>query len=135
MIAIIGVAAAGLYGQGQSQATPAQRLPRETPPTTAAIQGLLRNPAGLGLGGVRVHLRDRATNTSVDAITSGDGVFRYLNLPPGVYDLRAELEGFDQFGQESIELKAGDVTAIEGVMKSIPAPAKTIVPGTVGAPP
>src|SRR5579863_4680999 len=134
MIAIIGVAG-GLHGSACGQATPAQRLPRELAPTTAAIQGVLRNAAGLGLGGVRVHLRNRATEANVDTATSGDGVFRVLNLLPGVYDLRAELDGFDLFGQDAIELKAGDAVAIEGVMKAIPAPPKVIVPGPVGAPP
>lgn len=134
MIAIIGVAA-GFHGSAHGQGTPTQRLPRESAPTTAAIQGVLRNAAGLGLGGARVHLRNRATNAIIDVATSGDGVFRVLNLLPGVYDLRAELDGFDLFGQDAIELKAGDAVAIEGVMKAIPAPAKVIVPGTVGAPP
>src|ERR1700761_348651 len=97
MIAMIGVAAA------QSQP---QRLPRENAPSNAAIQGVIRTTAGLGLGGVHVKLRNRTTNVVVESSTSGDGVFRFLNLSPGAYQLDAVIDGFEPFHRDSIDLKA-----------------------------
>ena len=69
----------------------AQRIPRQIAPSTAAIQGIVRNPRGLGLGGVEVRLRHPGVADRV-ASTTGDGAFRFVNLPPGTYDLHAVLD-------------------------------------------
>jgi hypothetical protein len=112
---LIGATAAAAHGQVPSQ----QRIPRETPPTGAAIQGVLRNPAGLGLGGAKIHLRNRSTGVVVDTTTTGDGVFRLVNLAAGSYELRAELEGFEPYDGADIQLKAGDVVAIGATLKPV----------------
>jgi len=127
----IGAIVVGVCGQTTTQ----QRLPRATAPTTGAIQGVLRNGAGLGLGGAQVHLRNRATNVAVDGATTGDGVFRFVNLTPGGYELRAELEGFEPFYRDEIQVKAGDAIAVEATLKSIPIAPRKTPPGVTSAPP
>ena len=112
---LIGAAAVAGKGQVPSQ----QRIPRETPPTSAAIQGVLRNPVGLGLGGAKIHLRNRSTGVVVDTTTTGDGVFRFVHLPAGTYELRAELAGFEPYNGPDIQLKAGDVVAIGATLKLV----------------
>src|SRR5580700_12334292 len=72
------------------QAAGSQQLPRQTAPTTAVIQGVVRNPRGLGLGGVVVRLWNASSQTEDRRTsTTGDGAFRFLNVSPGTYDLRA----------------------------------------------
>lgn len=109
---------------------PPQRLPRQNSPKTAAVQGILRNPSGLGLGGARVQLRERTYESTFEAVTTGDGVFRFVNLAPGSYDVRADLEAYEPFERRDIQLKAGDVFVIEGSMKPFAIP-----PSAVPAPP
>ncbi len=104
--------------------SPQPRLPRQSSAKAAAIQGILRNPAGLGLGGAKIHLRERTYGSTFDTTTSGDGVFRFVNLAAGSYELRAELDGFEPFDRQDIQLKVGDAFAIEGTLKPLPSPPK-----------
>src|SRR6516225_686099 len=89
-----------------------QRIPRETPSQVAAVQGVLRNPLGLGLGGVRVRLLGLTGGAGRETTTSGDGVFRITGLRPGRYELTADLEGYESIKRE-IELSVGDTFSLE----------------------
>jgi len=101
-------------GQGQTQ-----RLPRQTAPTTAAIQGIVWTEAHLGLGGVSIVLQDLTTGRSLPPITTtGDGAFRFLNLVPGRYQARATLAGFETYNVPAFEMAAGEVHVLEFAMKS-----------------
>jgi hypothetical protein len=76
-----------------------QRLPRETSTPTAngTIQGLIRNSLGLGLPSVAVGIRNVSSGQAFSSTTTGAGIFRFVNLPAGRYDLRAVLDGFRSF--------------------------------------
>ena len=80
----------------------------------------MRTEGGLGLGGVRIVLQELSNGKSFPAVTTGDGVFRFLHLKPGRYQVKATREGFQPFAQGDIELSAGDVFAIEFKLKAIP---------------
>src|SRR5579864_1745576 len=105
-----------LAARGQSQS---QRIPRQSPTTTAAIQGIVRTEGGLGLGGVTVILQDLSNGKSFPGTTTGDGAFRFLNLKPGRYQVKATRDGFEPFAQGDIQLAAGDVFPLEFRMKAI----------------
>ena len=95
-----------------------QRIPRQTAQSTATVQGVLRNPLGLGLGGVQVRLLGISGGAGRETATSGDGVFRITGLRPGRYELRTELAGFEPVTR-SFELKAGDAFSIEETLRPI----------------
>ena len=103
----------GIAGQSQ-------RIPRQTARTTAAVEGIVRTEAGLGLGGVSVVLQNLSTGRSVTTSTTGDGVFRFLNLAPGRYQLKATRDGFEGFARGEIGLQAGGVFPVEFNMKAVP---------------
>jgi len=96
-----------------------QRIPRQSKPGTAAIQGIVRTDTGLGLGGVAVILQELSNGKSFPTTTTGDGAFRLLNLKPGRYQVKATREGFQPFAQGDINLAPGDVFALEFKMKTI----------------
>ena len=96
-----------------------QRIPRQTAATTASIQGIVRTPPDLGLGGVAVLLQDLSNGKSTPAKSAGDGSFRFLNLKPGRYQIRASREGFDPYAQGDIQLAAGQAFTIEFTLKPI----------------
>lgn len=121
---LLGIAVVSVAVQAQVQ----QRLPRQSVPATAAIQGIVRNEAGLGLAGVTVVLQNLSTGASLPLSTLGDGVFRFLDLAPGRYQIKATRDGFEPFARGEIELKAGDVFPMEITMKAAPAAEPAIAP-------
>ena len=80
----------------------------------------MRTESGLGLGGVTVTLQILSNGKSIPTTTTGDGVFRFQNLAPGRYQIKAAREGFEPFARGDIELAPGDVFPLEFNMKAIP---------------
>ena len=108
---------------------PAQRLPRQAATTSGALQGVIRGDNGLGVGGAQVVLRNVSTNQEYSkclrdgagpCLTTGDGVFLMPDLPPGRYELKAELQGFESLSRSDVDVAAGQVLVLELTMKAIP---------------
>src|SRR5579863_10414677 len=92
------------------------RIPRQTQPTTGAIEGLLQNEQRLGLGNVEITIRSVDTNQALTAHTSGDGIFRVLNLPPGRYRVSAALDGFMPYQSDNLAVSAGELVSLEATL-------------------
>ena len=114
---IVTLAAAPVALAARAQDDP-QRIPRQTPSSTA-IQGIVRTEAGLGLGGVIVILQDLSNGKSHPTTTTGDGAFRFLNLKPGRYQVKATRDGYEPFAQGDIQLTRGEVFPLEFKLKAI----------------
>lgn len=118
-----------LAGSQTILAGQAQRIPRQTFSRTAAIAGIVATPEGLGIGGVAVVLQNLTSGRSFPETTKGDGSFRYVNLAPGRYQIKATHDGFLPLAQGDINLGAGDLYPLMLTMKPVaPAPggARTI---------
>ncbi len=96
-----------------------RRIPRQVDQSSTAVQGIVRNPAGLGLGGAAVRFRN-ADGREFRATTTGDGVFRILNMIPGPYELIVGREGFSYFHRPGIELRGADTLSFEVTLQEIP---------------
>ncbi len=80
---------ASVVGQSSTQ-----QIPGHTPANTASLQGTVRNAqTNLGVPGVKISLL-RAGVVAGEKSTDAEGIFRFLDLPPGTYELRAQNEGF-----------------------------------------
>lgn len=62
--------------------------------TNAVIAGVVADAQGGVLPGVTLTARNAETGFTRTVVTEGDGRYRLAGLPPGRYDLRAELQGF-----------------------------------------
>ena len=71
-----------------------QQIPGHTSANIASLQGTVRNAhTDLGIPGVKISLL-RAGALAVDKSTDAEGIFRFVGLVTGSYELKAEKEGF-----------------------------------------
>jgi Carboxypeptidase regulatory-like domain len=117
-----------------------QRLPGQTAPKNAALEGIVRQANGLPVIGARILLRNIATNKQSAKISDAQGVFRFLEVPPGSYEVTIAAEGFEEFRNPAIQLKAGDDFVLEAALVSAPStnsapPAFPQIPGGLSNPP
>ena len=97
-----------------------QRLPGQAAPKNAALEGIVRQENGRPVIGARILLRNIATNQQSAKISDAQGVFRFLDLPPGAYEVTITAEGFEEFRNPAIQLKAGDDFVLEAALVSAP---------------
>src|SRR5262245_17491268 len=88
------------------------------------ISGVVADPSGAIVPGVTVTLTNPATNAVRTALTNEAGLYVLRAIPPGVYNLRAELSGFRAVERKNIEVQVGssnriDVTLEIGEVNSI----------------
>lgn len=72
--------------------------------TTSSIEGTVKDKQGAVIAGA--HLRVLSTELAIDrsATTDTDGSYRIAALPPGIYEIRAEKEGFQAEVFKALEL-------------------------------
>src|SRR3954452_8808563 len=85
--------------------------------TTAAIDGIASDATGAALPGVTVEARNVDTNFARAAVTSSDGRFAILQLPPGRYKVTFTLAGFAELSQDNLELTVGQTVTLSAPMK------------------
>ena len=91
----------------------------------AVIIGTIVDAQGGVLPGVSLTLRNIETGTTRTAVSEGDGKYRVAALPPGRYDLTAELAGFSKAEVKNVTLTIGlelrrDLTmSLQGVQESL----------------
>src|SRR5712691_13057060 len=75
--------------------------------TTGTVTGKIVDSSGAVLPGVTVTLTSPEALGQFSTVTDGNGFFRVANLPPGTYDIKAELSGFQtMIRQETVRLNA-----------------------------
>jgi Carboxypeptidase regulatory-like domain len=92
----------------QQQSVAQQRLPGESAPKKAALQGTVRDANGKPVIGATVILRNLATDQKLDKVSGSQGVFRFLDVAPGDYELKIVASGFQEFTAPALNLKPGD---------------------------
>src|SRR5581483_460667 len=62
--------------------------------TTATVSGVVKDQSGAVLPGATITVTHLDTGLARTAVTGTKGEFRVINLPPGAYQVQAELSGF-----------------------------------------
>jgi Carboxypeptidase regulatory-like domain len=73
----------------------------------ASISGKVEDVTGAAVGGATVTVREMATDAKRAATTDSAGIYHFLSLPVGVYELRAEKSGFEAQEWGGIRLNVG----------------------------
>jgi Carboxypeptidase regulatory-like domain len=93
-----------------------RRIPRQQALITAALDGGVREAISSGsrpVPSARIRLRNVRTGQVLIALASGEGIFRFLLIPPGHYDFRVEADGYATFSIPDIALNANEVVTLE----------------------
>jgi hypothetical protein len=85
--------------------------------TEGSIRGYIHDEQNAVLPGVSVVVTSSDAPRPHTAVSDQDGSYRLLNLPPGQYSLKAELQGFDSFVRDNILVRAGLNISVDIVMK------------------
>lgn len=73
--------------------------------TSGRIQGTVKDSDGAPLPGVTLTATAPVLPGNITAVSANDGTFRLLSLPPGIYTVTANLDGFNTV--ESRDVKVG----------------------------
>ncbi len=73
--------------------------------STSQISGLVLDPAGLVVSGVKVTVANTDTGVSRTATSGADGEYTIVDLPPGGYELKAGKQGLSTYVQSGIVLQ------------------------------
>jgi hypothetical protein len=87
--------------------------PGNTVENTARLRGRIADDRGDVLPGVTVTLRPAGGLPPIVQVTDAQGVFSFLDVPPGACALKAELEGFSSLEYPNVRLTAGRISSIE----------------------
>lgn len=108
---------------GIRQSVAQQRLPGQSAPKRAALQGLVRSANGRTVVGATVILRNLTSGQSFEKISNAQGVFRFIDILPGNYDLHVVATGFQDFINSDLQLKPGDNLVCEVTLIATPSSA------------
>ena len=84
---------------------------------TGTISGTVRDATSQVLPGVSITLEGAALVTAQVTTSSDAGLYRFINLPPGDYIIRAELSGFQTISVEAIRVDIARNTALDIAMQ------------------
>src|SRR6267378_604883 len=76
------------------------------------ISGTVVDASGLAVPGVTITLSNVATNVVRTVQTNGSGLYVITAIPPGTYDLKAELTGFRTVERKNVVVQVGSANRI-----------------------
>ena len=86
-------------------------FPARAQTPTGTLAGVVLDSAGKPIAAARVRLTNRESGLTRDLTTTGEGDFSAVALPPGVYRVTAEVEGFSQLEHTAI-VETGMITTL-----------------------
>ena len=93
--------------------------------TDAFVSGLISDPSGAGVPNVHVTARNVNTGVTTETRANHSGVYVFAALQPGLYQLSAELPGFQKYVVRDLELDVAARLTLDLQLK-IGAPTESI---------
>ena len=81
--------------------------------TRGSIEGTVKDSSGAVLPGVTVEARSPALVGVSSVATDASGVYRFPALPPGIYEISANLTGFTQAQVPNVLLRLGQILKVD----------------------
>jgi hypothetical protein len=90
-----------------------RRLPGQRPsPRLAALIGTVRDQNGRPVPGVTITAVNKRTNQKYQATSTGEGIFRFRDLPPGDYDVSATGAGYNANPPTTVTLRTAEAQQV-----------------------
>jgi Carboxypeptidase regulatory-like domain len=96
---------------------------------TGTITGVVIDQQGAVLPGVTVTLNSDALIRPQTTVTNERGVFSVIALPPGIYRVKFELQGFASIDRSDIPVRVAVVTTVDQTMQVASVTESVIVTG------
>ena len=80
--------------------------------TSGRLEGLVLDSSGAGVPGATVVITNKKTDVSTTLKTDEDGHFVALYLPPGIYEVTVEKEGFQKQVLQDTSVEVGTTTTL-----------------------
>ncbi len=74
--------------------------------TFGSIVGVVKDPGGLVVAGAQITLTGADDRSSRQTVSDADGLFQFLNVKAGHYEISVQAAGFARFKMESVQLEA-----------------------------
>ena len=78
--------------------------------TTGGLTGTVKDNTGAVIPGVTVTLTGEFVMGTPTSVTNENGVYRFLNLSPGTYNMTFTLTGFADFNRQGLVVSVGMTT-------------------------
>jgi hypothetical protein len=114
--------------------------------TSANLSGVVKDPAGAVVPGATITVRNPATNDTRTATSNDDGLYQFVQLTPGTYEVTVEAANFKKAVVPSIKVTVGqradldislevgqitDVVTVSGAQTELIETSKTNVSSTI----
>jgi hypothetical protein len=109
--------------------TPSFASAQTTTATTATVTGIVADDQAAVLPGVTISLSGTTLMGVQNQVSDGNGLYRFVALPPGEYRLQFELPGFATVTRQEIRLTAGFTATINVRMSVAGLEEKLVVTG------
>jgi len=77
-----------------------------------SISGLVSDPTGAIVPGAKVTALNHATATSQSTITTAAGLYSFVSLNPGTYEVTASREGFESVARDHVTVSVDQATTL-----------------------
>jgi hypothetical protein len=85
--------------------------------STGGIRGIVHDESNAVLPGVTVEAQSPARLGTASTVTDGQGMYRFENLPVGLYEVTFAISGFATVKQEGIRVEVGRSVELDQVLK------------------
>src|SRR6266404_9783168 len=81
--------------------------------TVGQVTGFVTDPSGSVVVGATVSITNLQTNVARATTTNSAGNYAFPALPPGAYNVKAEMRGFRSQVREAVELQVEQIARID----------------------
>src|SRR5262249_50693472 len=92
-------------------------VPNWSQTSTGGMTGIVSDPAGAVIPGVKLLITNLETNDSRRSATNETGGYSFTTLPPGRYRFEAEHSGFKRFVVEPIEVRVQQFITLDAKLE------------------